>query len=118
MSYDERFDDNEWTAEELAQLRALDPEREPSATLKARTVSSLRVSNLIGHRGSPALRSALGFAAASLVFAAGTAVGYVAGSRRATSPDAVASTAPVAAISRIDTTGASQRSQPRQVIWF
>jgi len=114
MDYDQRFDDNEWTAEEIAQLRALSLEREPSATLKARTVSSLRARNLIGRRWSPAVRSVIGLAAASLVFAAGTAVGYVAGSRRAVSPEALTPTA----VARVDSTGASQRPQTRQVIWF
>ena len=114
MDYDNRFDDNEWTPQELAQLRALSAEREGSATLKARTVHSLRARNLIGVRWSPAVRSALGLAAASLVFAAGTIVGSLAGSRRTTAPEAVASTTVV----RVDSSGAPQRAQTRQVIWF
>jgi hypothetical protein len=115
MDYDHKFD-NEWTPEELAQFRALDLERAPSAALKARTVSSLRARNLIGARWSPSLRSVLALAAASVVFAAGTAVGYAAGARRATVPAAVVPSA--AALAKVDSSSAGQRPQTRQVIWF
>jgi hypothetical protein len=116
MDYDSQFDDNEWTPHELAQLRALSAERESSATLKARTVRSLRSRNLIGVRWSPVMRSLFGLAAASLVFAAGAAVGYVAGSRRTTTTEAGASR--TAAVARVDSSGEAQRPQMRQVIWF
>ena len=114
MDYDQQFD-NEWTPEELAQLRALDSERAPAAALKARTVSSLRARNLIGARWSPGLRSVLALAAASVVFGAGTAVGYAAGARRATLR---AAAAPPAALAKVDSSSAAQRQQTRQVIWF
>jgi hypothetical protein len=115
MDYDQQFD-NEWTPEELAQLRALDSERTPTAALKGRTVSSLRARNLIGARRSAGFRSAFALAAASVVFAAGTVVGYAAGARRATSPAAVAP--PAAALAKVDSSSAAQRQQTRQVIWF
>jgi len=116
MDYDRRFDDNEWTPAELAQLRALDSERTPSAGLKARTVTSLRTRHLIGAHWSPGLRSVFALAAAAVVFVAGTVVGYAAGSRRATVPAAVAP--PAAAVARVDSSGPAQRPQTRQVIWF
>lgn len=115
MDYDQQFD-NEWTPEELAQLRALDSERAPTAALKARTVSSLKARNLMGARWSPGLRSVLALAAASVVFVAGTVVGYAAGARRATVPTAVAP--PAAALAKADSSGAAQRQTTRQVIWF
>jgi hypothetical protein len=115
MDYDQQFDDNEWTPEEIAQFRALHVERAPSATLKARTVGALRRDHLIGARWSPGARSVLALAAASVVFAAGTMVGYAAGSRRATSQEAPAP--PTSAVARVDSTGVAPR-QTRQVIWF
>jgi hypothetical protein len=117
MDYDRQFDDNEWTPEELAQLRALEPERAPNLALKARTVSSLQARNLIGARWSPGLRSVLVLAAASVVFVAGTIVGYAAGARRATLP-ATAAPAAAAALAKADSSGAAQRQQTRQIIWF
>ena len=114
MDYDQQFD-NEWTPEELAQFRALDLERAPAPALKARTVSSLRARNLIGTRWSPGLRSVLALAAASVVFAGGTVVGYAVGARRATVPAAV--TPPPPALARVDSSNAA-RQQTRQVIWF
>ena len=90
MDYDKQFD-NEWTPEELAQFRALDLER------------------------APGVRTVFALAAASVVFAAGTVVGYAAGARRATVP-AVAPTA--AALAKVDSSSAAQRQQTRQVIWF
>ena len=114
MDYDQQFD-NEWTPEELAQLRALDSERAPTAALKARTVGSLGARNLIGARWSPGLRSVIALAAASVVFVAGTLVGYAAGARRATLRAAVP---PPAALAKVDSSSAAQRQQTRQVIWF
>ena len=116
MDYDRQFDDNEWTPEELAQIRALDAERAPSVGLKARTVGSLRARHLIGAHWSPGLRSVFALAAAAVVFVAGTVVGYAAGARRATLQPAVAP--PAAAVARVDSSGAAQRPQTRQVIWF
>jgi len=113
MDYDQF--DNEWTPEELAQLRTLDSERAPTAALKARTVRLLRARHLIGARWSPGLRSVLALAAASVVFVAGTAVGYAAGARRATLRAAVP---PPAALAKADSSSAAQRQQTRQVIWF
>ena len=113
MDYDQF--DNEWTPEEIAQLRALDSERTPTAVLKARTMRSLRARHLIAARWSPGLRSVLALAAASLVFVAGTAVGYAAGARRATLRAAVP---PPAALAKADSSSAAQRQQTRQVIWF
>ena len=113
MDYDQF--DNEWTPEELAQLRALGSERAPTAALKARTVRSLRARHMIGARWSPSLRSVLALAAASFVFVAGTVVGYAAGARRATVPAVVV---PSAALAKADSSGAAQRQQTRQVIWF
>ena|SRR5436190_1873118 len=115
MDDDRRFDDNEWTPEELAQLRALDSGRTPSAELKARTVSSLRARHLIGAHWSSERRSVFMLAAAAVVFVAGTVVGYAVGARRATAPAAVAT--PAAAVARVDSSGVTQRQQ-RQVIWF
>ena len=112
MDYDQF--DNEWTPEELAQLRTLDSERAPTAALKARTVRLLRAQHLIGARWSPGLRSVLALAAASVLFVAGTAVGYVAGTRRATLRAVVP---PPAALAKADSS-ATQRQQTRQVIWF
>jgi hypothetical protein len=115
MAYDKRFDDNEWTPEELAQLRALDSETAPSPALKAQTVRALRARHLIGAKWSPALRSVVVLAAASVVFAVGTVVGYAAGSRRATVTPVVA---PPTAVARVDSSAATPRQQTRQVIWF
>ena len=115
MEHDKRFDDNEWTAEELAQLRALDSGQAPSSALKARTVRSLRARHLIGAKWSPALRFAFALAAASVVFAVGTVVGYAAGLRRATAPTEAA--VPPTTVARVDS-AATPRQQTRQVIWF
>jgi hypothetical protein len=115
MDYDEQFDDNEWTPEEIAQFRALHVERAPTATLKARTVGALRREHLIGARWSPGARTVIALAAASVVFAAGTVVGYAAGSRGATSQEPPAPAA--SAVARVDSTGIAQH-QTRQVIWF
>ena len=115
MDYNGRFDDNEWTPDELAQMRALDSERAPSMGLKTRTVSSLRARHLIGGHWSPGLRSVFALAAASVVFVAGTVVGYAAGSRRATLPAVLV---PPTAVARVDSSASAQRQPTRQVIWF
>ena len=115
MNDDRQFDDNEWTPQEIAQFRALHAERAPTATLKARTVGSLRREHLIGSRPRSIARTAVALPAASLVFAGGTVVGYAAGSRRATSQEAP--TPPTSAVARVDSTGIAPR-QTRQVIWF
>jgi hypothetical protein len=117
MNYDNQsFDENEWTADERAQLHALDAERSSSATLKARTIRALRDEHLLGAAARGRSRLLLVLAAASVMFAAGTAVGYTAGSRRALARD-TSQPAASAAVARADTTARTQRAT-RQVVWF
>lgn len=112
---DRQFDENEWTPDELAQLRALDSERAPGIALKARTTRALRNEHLVGRRWQASPRMLLALAAASVVFAAGAVVGYAAGSQRAASRET--STTPTTAVARADSAVVAQRPV-RQVIWF
>ena len=109
------FDENEWTPDELAQLRALDTERMPGASLKARTTRALRSEHLVGWRWHASPRMLLVLAAASVVFVAGAIAGYAAGSRRAVARGA--SSPPPTAIARADSAVVAPRPT-RQVIWF
>lgn len=84
--------DQEWTPEEKAAFAALPEERAPTPELKRRTIAAARAAGLVApsRRGMGA-RMAVLLVAASLVFAAGTLVGYALAQRR---PAAVKANAP------------------------
>jgi hypothetical protein len=107
---------DEWTAAERAQLDALATERAPSPDLKGRTIAAARAAGYLRPK-SPvtATRTIKLLAAASLIFAAGTVVGYAL-ARRAVSraSRASANREAVAAVSSfvIDT------DPGRHVVWY
>jgi hypothetical protein len=112
----ESFDQNEWTAEERAQLDALSRELAPPRELKTRTIRGLRGDGHLRPTRDISLRVVAGLLlAASLVFSAGALVGYRAAQRRA-SPRETAVTATRHDVARIDSDTTS--SPVRHVVWY
>lgn len=113
----ESFDQNEWTAEERAQLDALTRGLAPRPELKTRTILALRSGGHLHPRREISLRAIAGLLlAASLLFSAGALVGYTAAQRRAT----IRPTAPTATqreVARVDSDTA-QPSSVRHVVWY
>lgn len=114
-THDESMNDD-WTAEDQARLASLPRERIPPHDLKRRTIEAARAAgHLRSKRGRPGLTIAL-LAAASLIFAAGTLLGYALAQRSAQPPKTTAST-------RTDGLAAAQgfriNTDPgRHVVWY
>jgi hypothetical protein len=106
---------DDWTPGELSQLKALSPEREPPRELKQRTADALRARGLL-HRArsvNPRVVTLLA-AAASVVFAAGAAVGYETAMRRPGIRVEQVGGMP-RAVAQVDSSAALPH---RQVVWF
>jgi hypothetical protein len=110
----ESFDQNEWTAEERAQLDALTRELAPRPELKTRTIRALRGDGQLRPARDISLRVVAGLLlAASLVFSAGALVGYTAAQRRASTRETAE--APQHDVARVDS---DTTSTVRHVVWY
>jgi len=111
----ESFDQNEWTAEERAQLDALTRELAPRPELKTRTIRALRDDGHLRPARDISFRVVAGLLlAASLVFSAGALVGYAAAQRRLPTRE-TAGKAPQHDVARVDS---DTTSTVRHVIWY
>jgi hypothetical protein len=109
--------ENEWTAEERAQLDTLSADRIPPAALKARTIASLERDGWLRPRRSLPLRATLGLlAAAAVVFAAGAVVGYSLADRRS-APRTTEDRVLPREVARADS-AATTTTVARHVVWF
>jgi hypothetical protein len=121
MHDDEReFDEREWTEDERAQLEMVGAHRSPRRELRERTVSALQSRRLVARRPplSPRVWAALA-AAAAIVFAIGTLVGYQAALRRVNASRIEATSVtpppPQTREARLDS---NNQPAPRKVVWF
>lgn len=113
----ESFDQNEWTAEERAQLDALPRELAPPRELKTRTIRALRGGGHLRPARDISLRVVAGLLlAASLVFAAGALVGYTAAQRRTTIRENAA-TPGQREVARVDS-DTTAAPAVRHVVWY
>lgn len=119
MSTHDEFDNaqDDWTPEERRLLAALPRERIPPHDLKARTVHAVRRFNAATAHSSRSPRQMMALAAAAtVIFIAGTLVGYLAASRSTRPP----SESPV--VKREAVANAEHEplniSQLRYVVWY
>jgi len=117
MSNDHRtFEDDDWTADDLAHLGTLDAERAPGPELKRQTIDALRARALLRPGRYITGRIVAGMAAAaSIIFALGAVAGY-ATATRLTAARASESVEPPRAVARADST--TTAVPKRQVVWF
>jgi hypothetical protein len=92
MTMDDDSMNDDWSAEVQGQLRSLPAERAPSREMKERTLEAARAAGYLRTRSkAPVSRTLALLAAASLIFVAGTLLGYTIATRGAPRPSTTGS---------------------------
>ena len=110
------LDDEEWSAEEQAQLASLARDRIPSHELKGRTLVALHAHGYLAAPNAKSPRRMIALlAAASVIFIAGAVVGYLA-ARREPPRDAESRMANREQVAQSES---ATTTQPvRHVVWY
>ena len=105
----------DWSPEEYARLKALPDHRMPSRNLKRRTIEAAIAGGYLRPRRYRIARRIVLLAAASVIFAAGTLLGYAL-ARRTKLPAAASRSANAEAVA---STGFTINNDPRRrIVWY